>query len=118
MPVQGALIRAADHNNVFELERNSVARILNDRINIYPPRDGGGAEIPANANTGTFGYGQTLLSSGVNLADVVEAGDIAALKSDMLKIARHIGVETNPLITALPSIAPGDEIKNEHLSAF
>lgn len=118
MPAQGALVRAADHNNVFELERNSVARLLNDRINIYPPRDGGGIEIPANADTGTFGYGQALLSSGVNLADVVEAGDIAALKSDMLKIARHIGVESNPLITALPSIAPGDEIQNEHLSAF
>ena len=81
MPTQGALIRASDYNTVQALSTKSIARILGDRK----------AEYPDDPARGTFGYGQTLLSSQVSIGDIADDLHLAKLKSDLLKIATHCG---------------------------
>ena len=105
MPAQGALIRAVDYNNVQSLSTSSIARILGDRK----------PEYPGDITRGTYGYGQTLLSSLVSVGDIADDVHFARLKSDILKIATHCGVETNALISSLPTISVGDIIDNSHL---
>lgn len=107
MPTQGALIRATDYRDV----RRAVSRILGDRIN----------DFLTDPERAKFGYGQSVLSDTrtvVGEVDLVDDLDIATLRSDLLKIAAHCGISTNPLITAIPQISPGDLIENEHLDAF
>lgn len=108
MPTQGALIRASDYNTVQALSTKSIARILGDRK----------AEYPDDPARGTFGYGQTLLSSQVSIGDIADDLHLAKLKSDLLKIATHCGLQTNPLIASLPNIAMGTTIDNADLEAF
>jgi len=108
MPAQGALIRASDYNTVQALSTKSIARILGDRKTEYPD----------DSTRGTYGYGQTLLSSLVNVGDIADDLHLAKLKADLLKIATHCGLQTNPLITVLPNIAMGTTIDNADLEAF
>ena len=105
MPLQGALIRAVDYNNNQSFSTTSVSRILGDRKNEYP----------GDPTRGTFGYGQTLLSNSINIGDLSDDVHFAKLKADILKIATHCGLETNGLITAIPTVVVGDLIDNAHL---
>lgn len=107
MPTEGALIRATDYTDV----RRLVSRILGDRKNDYP----------TDINRGTFGYGQTVLSESrsiIRTETLVDDLDMASLKSDVLKIATHCGIQNDPLITALPTVTSGDLIDNAHLQAY
>jgi hypothetical protein len=107
MPAQGALIRATDYTDV----RRIVSRILGDKK----------IDFILNADAGTYGYGQTVLSDSRTITrevSLIDDADIASLKSDVLKIAKHCGLENNTLITALPSITAGDEVDNSHLESY
>ena len=75
MPAQGALIRAVDYNNIQSLSTSSVARILADRK----------LEYPGDTTRGTYGYGQSLLSSLVSVGDIADDIHFARLKADILK---------------------------------
>lgn len=107
MPAQGALIRASDYTDV----RKAVSRILGDKV----------TEYLSDAERAKYGYGQTVLSDGQSVlreVNLVDDLNIATLRSDVLKIAAHCGITSDPLIQALPQIAQGDLILNEHLEAF
>jgi len=107
MPAQGALIRASDYRDV----RKAVSRILGDKI----------AEYSSDPDRGKYGYGQTVLSDTrtvVSEIDLVDDLDIGTLRSDVLKIAAHCGITTDPLIQAIPQVQSGDIIDNDHLEAF
>lgn len=108
MPAQGALIRASDYNTVQSLSTKSISRILGDRKNEYP----------GDVTTGTYGYGQSLLSSQVSIGDIADDVHFAKLKSDILKIATHCGLESNPLISAIPTVSMGDLVDNAHLETI
>lgn len=95
MATQGALIRAVDYNTV----QSDIDKIL-------------------GLGLGNFGYGEVLTSSQVNITDLVRAQDWAKLKIDILKIAAHQGTNSNPLITALPTIVSGAEIQDTDVTAF
>lgn len=107
MPVQGALIRASDYTDV----RKAISRILGDRI----------GEFLSDSERAKYGYGQGVLSDAQEVTPEINFVDdlnMATLRSDVLKIAGHCGILTNPLILALPTILPGDLIDNNHLDAF
>ncbi len=105
MPTQGALIRAVDYNDV----QTAVARLLNDRIGNF-------TGDPARA---TYGYGQAMLSSSVVVGEPASHTHLELLRLDILKIARHCGVENNPAITNVPTIpTSGILIDNDHLDKF
>ena len=95
MATQGALIRAVDYNTV----QSNIDKIL-----------GLGEE--------NFGYGEILISTQVNINDLVQAQDWAKLKIDILKIAAHQGTSLNPLITALPTVTSGSEIQDTDVTSF
>jgi hypothetical protein len=95
MASQGALIRAIDYNTV----QSNINKIL-------------------GLGVVDFGYGQSLYSSQVSTGDTVQAQDWAKLKLDMLAIASHQGTQSNPLITALPTVTSGAEIQDTDATAF
>ena len=107
MPAQGALIRASDYTDV----RKQISRLLGDKI----------LEFGTDPERATYGYGQTVLSDSrtvVRTVDLVDDLDLATLRSDLLKVAAHCGVDSNPLITAIPVINQGDLVDNAHLEAY
>lgn len=107
MPTEGALIRASDYTEV----RKQISRILGDKI----------LEFQSEPLRATYGYGQEVLSDSQNVVREVSLVDdvhINTLKVDVLKIASHCGIQFNPIITSLPTIATGDIIDNAHLEAY
>jgi len=107
MPAQGALIYASDYTDV----RRAVSKLLGDRI----------LEYASAEDRAKYGYGQTVLSDSRSITrevSIVDDLDLAALRADVLKIATHCGLASNPLITSLPVINPGDLIDNAHLEAY
>lgn len=107
MPVQGALIRASDYTDVRKL----VSRLLGDRIGEY-------LSDPERAK---YGYGQPVLSDGQEVLSettFIDDLNIATLKSDVIKIAAHCGILTDPAVVGLPNVTSGDIVDNNHLDAF
>ena len=107
MPLQGDLIRATDYTDV----RRGISKILGDKI----------LEYPNDADRATYGYGQSVLSEALAITrevTIVDHVQIAALKSDILKIARHCGVEFNTAISSLPDPQTDDIVDNAHLEAY
>ena len=112
MATQGNIIRASDYNVV----QAAISKILGDRISNGNDSD-----------RATYGYGQTVTSSQVNINNtIISSQDIAKLKVDLLKIIAHQGLSQNPnwtsgtltSIPVLPTVASGDLIDNDHLTAF
>lgn len=108
-------ILASDYNIVQE----AITKILGDDIanNITDPQ------------RATFGYGQPITSNKViinNELVPIQASDYAKLKSDLLKIITHQGLEQNPnwtqgtltSIPVLPTVQVGDFIIQDHITAF
>jgi hypothetical protein len=86
-----------------------LSRILGDKKNDYP----------SDPIAGTYGYGQNVLGTTVTTGiDVVEAIQIAKLKSDVLKVATHCGLQNDPLVTALPTVTSGSIILASHFTAY
>lgn len=105
MATRGSLIRATDFNEL----QNMLSRILGDRI----------ADYPTDPVAGTYGYGQSVLGTNVTTGvSLVEATQIAKLKSDILKVAAHCGLATNPLVTGLPTVTRGELILATQFTAY
>lgn len=107
MPTEGALIRATDYTDI----RRGISRILGDKILDYP----------SDPDRGTYGYGQTPLAETLSIeygVTIIDNIQMAALKSDVLRIARHCGIEFNAAITSLPDPQSSDLIDNAHLEAY
>ena len=101
----GALIRSTDFDDL----QSFLSRILGDQVTNYP-------NDPIAA---TYGYGQTLLSGQVtSVVDEVKAVQIAKLKSDIIKVATHCGLQNDSHITNLPTINQHDIILASHLQAY
>ena len=101
----GALIRAVDFDDI----QSYLSRILGDQITNYPN----------DPVAGTYGYGQTVLSGQVTrVIDQVQAVQVAGLKSDIIKIATHCGLQSAPQVVSLPSIGRGDIILASHLRSY
>lgn len=105
MATQGSLIRAIDFNEI----QNMLSRILGDKI----------ADYPSDPIAARYGYGQGVLGTTVTTGvSLVEATQIAKVKSDILKVATHCGLQTNALVTALPTVAAGDIILASQFTAY
>lgn len=105
MATQGTLVTASNFNDI-QLE---ISRLLGDT---YP-------QYPNFANAAKYGYGQFVTSTRVQTTvDEVAAIQIAKLKSDMIKIATHCGLQSDPTVIALPSVSAGNIIYASHLTAY
>ena len=95
--ILGSNITAADYNNL----QTSLSNLI-----------GTGNADP------TYGYGQTVSSSPVQSGDLVSHYDWANLKTDILRLARHQGVTTDPTIVSLPVINLNGEIDTNDVNKF
>lgn len=96
MPASGSLIAATDYNSI----QTTIGNIL-------------------GVGSGNFGYGQTVTSTQVNAGlSLIAANDWANLKIDMLKIANHLGLASNPNITSIPTLTAGTIINAADQTPF
>lgn len=78
----GVIIKAEDYNAI----QTAIAKIY-------------------GTGSGTFGYGQTLLSAPVATGQLIQDEHFAYLKTEALRISTHAGIQNDTRITSLPNVS-------------